>query len=98
MIAAKIVSISPNGFILKTKFPLKTTKATPNKAIIDPINVFLRIGVLSIRKDNRMVNIGAVEISSDTFDAMVISNAVFSAIKYKEPPLNPHKNSRNSSL
>lgn len=44
------------------------------------------------------MNIGAVQINNETLEANVIPNAVFSAIKYKEPPHNPENNKNISSL
>lgn len=42
--------------------------------------------------------IGAVQINNETLEANVMPNAVFSAMKYREPPHNPDKNNKNSSF
>ncbi len=38
---------------------------------------------------NMIVNIGAQQIIKETFEANVMPSAVFSAIKYSEPPVMP---------
>ena len=48
--------------------------------------------------DKNAVNIGAVQIIRDTFDARVIFKAVFSSTKYKEPAHNPVPTNKSSSL
>ena len=42
--------------------------------------------------------IGAVQINNETLEANVMPSAVFSAMKYREPPHNPDKNNKNSSF
>ena len=42
--------------------------------------------------------IGAVQINNETLEANVMPSAVFSAMKYREPPHNPDKNNKNTMI
>lgn len=78
--------------------PLRTTTQTPPKAITEPIQAVSLMESLNRTFPNIMVNIGALQIINDTFDANVILKAEFSAMKYKEPPVIPANDNIASSL
>jgi hypothetical protein len=94
-----MVRKSPRGFILRIKLPLKTTNATPSIATTEPDTRFpVSLSFLYIRKDRKAVRIGVIQSIKETLEARVMPNAVFSVIKYSEPPHNPNKKNKNSSV
>ena len=97
--AAQSESISPNGFTASLNRLLNITNPTPINAMTDPAIVapLIRTFLYTIRM-SRAVNKGAVVTINETFDTRVYSIAVFSVIKYIDPPQSPHIRNKNSSF
>ncbi len=87
--AADIVSRSPSGLIPNCFDPVSTTIATPINAIAEPVQSrdFMESWKMTFPK--MIVNIGAQQIIKETFEANVMPSAVFSAMKYSDPPVMP---------
>ena len=95
---ATMLRKSPNGLICRMTLPLNTTMPTPIRAIKEPIIMFLRKGSLQNQCMNKAVKIGVVQTNKATFEACVIPRAVFSAMKYKVPPVRPANINNPSSF
>ena len=96
--AAKAVSISPAGLMPNCWDPFSTTVATPINANTVPSHANGFIESLKISLPRIIVKIGAQQIIRDTFDANVMLNAEFSAIKYNDPPVIPAASIMHSSF